>query len=665
MRVAQGGVTTGEARTLLGVMAWANQCLPQTTPFTGRLWAAVKNAPNKKEGKLKVSHGLREDMQWWLTALRRGMGADGAAIIHTQGVVGVIAAGDAGTEWGIGGHDATRFYNAELPAVVRRKAQRKTRASSKYLELYQMLVMARVLGPGWKGQHVQVAVDNAALVPLFRKMRGKRAHETEMVREIALLQATDQWSWSVVWVPRERNEAADALSKDDMQRFWRERQGAACSRMEVAADHLRLPGAPVLRGGAWGRAQRMPREIFQRPGGTVQGNAVWDMLGRNLHHVEQQLPRAAHTTGVNRYLELANATGRAVADMLPQDGASMVENLKRYMMHLVMSYPYTHAATGALEVTAAVAASTAGKYADQLAAYWREYTGSAQMVHLHPSVKALKAYLRKSLPNKSKQKCGITAPMLKGVIHAIREAQGMGTMEEALFTYMWGALLRPGEAVVTQRHPAWDISRHPAVADVQFYDGTRRRHPGDGRGVPARMEACIKDSKSEALKKRRLVANVVIGATGDEDLCPVRAMWLWLEKRGAVTGAQPLFMVKDKPCSYAYMRKMLTWGLQQSGVAPEEERKYGGHSFRIGGAQALAMAGRSSPYIMAMGRWSCLESLLTYVETPMELRVQDAMDMVTARPGGAARLVALERTPHEVVAASTALASRLRSRWGV
>ena len=57
---------------------------------------------------------------------------------------------------------------------------------------------------------------------------------------------------------------------------------------------------------------------------------------------------------------------------------------------------------------------------------------------------------------------------------------------------------------------------------------------------------------------------------------------------------------------------------------------YGGHSFRIGGAQALAAAGKSVMYIMSYGRWTCMKSVLRYVTVPDFLRALDAKDMQTA-----------------------------------
>ena len=112
--------------------------------------------------------------------------------------------------------------------------------------------------------------------------------------------------------------------------------------------------------------------------------------------------------------------------------------------------------------------------------------------------------------------------------------------------------------------------------------------------------------------------------TDDPSLCAVAAMWSYMEANRALPAAAPLLQCNGKPYAYARLVGDLRAALLRSGMAPAEVASYAGHSFRIGGAQALALAGYSLPYIMAMGRWKCVESVLTYVKTPTMLRVRDA-----------------------------------------
>ena len=134
-----------EAESLLGVITWASQCMPQVMPFTARLWDAKNRAVEGKFRRLQVSQGLRDDMRWWLTAIEEGLGRAGTAIICVERASAVVAHADAGTEWGVGGWDDAAYYKAPLLETVRKRAIRKTRESSTFLELYNLLMMARAL----------------------------------------------------------------------------------------------------------------------------------------------------------------------------------------------------------------------------------------------------------------------------------------------------------------------------------------------------------------------------------------------------------------------------------------------------------------------------------------------------------------------------------------
>ena len=110
-------------------------------------------------------------------------------------------------------------------------------------------------------------------------------------------------------------------------------------------------------------------------------------------------------------------------------------------------------------------------------------------------------------------------------------------------------------------------------------------------------------------------------------MCAVRAMWSYLEPRRHAL-MEPLFMRADgRPTTYVDLYVQLGTVLQASG---EDRSRFGAHSFRIGSAQALAGAGRSIPYIMSYGRWTCTKSVLRYVKTPEYIRNMDAADMLAA-----------------------------------
>jgi hypothetical protein len=236
-------------------------------------------------------------------------------------------------------------------------------------------------------------------------------------------------------------------------------------------------------------------------------------------------------------------------------------------------------------------------------------------------------------------------------------------MEEALVSVMWAGLLRPGEAVLTPLYPKFDVTRHRKMGNVRFFTKAGVRcEPGRG-DVPARLELDIDYSKTD---QRRMAAyTVVVGATGDLGFCPVMAMWAYLEARGQGPPEAPLFTLGGgKPATYACLCALVQSALRDGGMPAHECKHYAGHSFRIGGAQALALAGRSVEYVMAMGRWRCLESVMTYVGAPHEMRMTDVADMLAASHDGAhaAAASATVFRATAVAATSTVAAARLRTR---
>ena len=130
-------------------------------------------------------------------------------------------------------------------------------------------------------------------------------------------------------------------------------------------------------------------------------------------------------------------------------------------------------------------------------------------------------------------------------------------------------------------------------------------------------------------------------------MCAVTAMWNFLGKTQSRSQVSPLFReANGTALKYTTLRSEMREVFRGVGLTPAEEERYGGHSFRVGGAQALALAGHSLEYIMAMGRWRCMDSVLTYVETPTTLRQHDAAGMVTSAGARAAAHVTAMVTKH-------------------
>jgi hypothetical protein len=173
------------------------------------------------------------------------------------------------------------------------------------------------------------------------------------------------------------------------------------------------------------------------------------------------------------------------------------------------------------------------------------------------------------------------------------------------------------------------------AGDVQLYKGNTPLH-AHSEQTATRMTVNVKQSKTD---HQRMGAGLTLGATTDTAICPVRHMQQYL-RHSKPPAEGPLY----PGLQYRTMLKTTR------ALIKKDPELYGLHSFRVGGAQAMALSGRSFEYIMAKGRWKHLESVIRYVETPMHIRMRDSQMMTQAQraaPGTIATQVWGEARPSQ------------------
>jgi len=136
-----------------------------------------------------------------------------------------------------------------------------------------------------------------------------------------------------------------------------------------------------------------------------------------------------------------------------------------------------------------------------------------------------------------------------------------------------------------------------------------------------------------------------------------------MHTREGEQGMSPLFMIDNDAATYTQMRKHLTTMLRGTGMSRQEASQYGGHSFRVGGAQGLALSQHSLPYIMCYGRWRSIDSVMTYVSTPLHMRENDARAMLLGVADGTAARSDTAMLRDEGVARA-AVSRSAPARWG-
>ena len=291
------------------------------------------------------------------------------------------------------------------------------------------------------------------------------------------------------------------------------------------------------------------------------------------------------------------------------------------MLSAVQTYNYVDC-SGRTITKKAVSAGTLGTYLSHINGWYAKVTDQARGVTTRGAPPALLRELTKALPKSNCQKVGITIELLRSMMRSVQHT-AQPLMWRALFGLAWYGVLRPCECVPKAAN-AFNAARHPTRANVVFYVNDTVVHPHAGTAVtPTHMVFTVKQSKTD---QERLTQDVVIGANGDV-ACAVQAMWQYMIATAHEPSTSPLFTASGVAVTYSHMLAAVKQHAKAAGQNPMD---YGGHSFRIGGSQALAAAGRSITYIMSYGRWRCTESVLRYVKTPLYIRMLDAQHMAAS-----------------------------------
>ena len=189
----------------------------------------------------------------------------------------------------------------------------------------------------------------------------------------------------------------------------------------------------------------------------------------------------------------------------------------------------------------------------------------------------------------------ITPHILKKLVKAIHHLKHYSShdklMIKAAFTLAFAAFLRGSEFTTAD---TFQPTTNATIDDITDLD-----HKS--------FKFHIKHSKTDQFYKGQVLK---LSATGDS-LCPVSAMYNYLQTCKAHKKA-PLFHFKNSlPMSMKDLRHILRWLLHQLNYP---SKQFNTHSFRIGAATSAAVSGMSTKEIKRLGRWKS-HAYLDYIRT--------------------------------------------------
>ena len=126
---------------------------------------------------------------------------------------------DAAGSIGYGGYFNGRWFSEQWPTELHTLAG--SRMSIALMELFPIITAAVVWGHQWKGKSVCFHCDNQATVAIINKGRSKIPLLTSFLRRLTLTAVSCNFVFSAKHVPGVHNHISDALSRLQMDRFWR------------------------------------------------------------------------------------------------------------------------------------------------------------------------------------------------------------------------------------------------------------------------------------------------------------------------------------------------------------------------------------------------------------------------------------------------------------
>ena len=200
--------TRKELESLLGHLSHAASVVRPGRTFLRKLFALLHGA-KAPHHFVRMSAGARADLAWWKCFLSSW---NGSSLIPLPKISHDIFSDASGTYGCAAILDTSQYIQLEWPASARS-------LDISVKELIPVAIACGLWGPDWAGRHICFHSDNMAVVSVMSTQTAKSDGLMHLLRCISFYGALYSFRVSCVHVPGAINDAADALSRDNMIKF--------------------------------------------------------------------------------------------------------------------------------------------------------------------------------------------------------------------------------------------------------------------------------------------------------------------------------------------------------------------------------------------------------------------------------------------------------------
>jgi hypothetical protein len=214
--LARKTCTKRELLQLLGHLYFASRVILAGRSFVSYL-LSLSTTVKELHHHVHLNNSCREDLRMWHKVLAHW---NGVSLFHQTQLT--VAADwelytDAASTVGHGGYFQGKWFcetwPADLPSLT------DNNLSMAFRELYPIVVAAILWGSEWSTKRILFHCDNMATVEIIRKGRSRAPDVMHLVRRLTWCSALYNFTIYAEFLPGAVNVVADALSRQQLQRF--------------------------------------------------------------------------------------------------------------------------------------------------------------------------------------------------------------------------------------------------------------------------------------------------------------------------------------------------------------------------------------------------------------------------------------------------------------
>ena len=200
--------------SLIGKLSFAAKVVPAGRLFLRRL-INLSTTVSQLHHHITLNSQARADIQWWLQFLPEWNGK--AMFLDTTWVSApdLQFYTDASGGKGYGAYFAGAWLRGDW-----QPHQQLPRRSIQWQEMFTILAAATTWAQRLRGKRICFCCDNQAIVKSWERKSVKHPQIADLFRRLFLLAANNNFTLALIHVPGKVNSIADALSRNQMSRFF-------------------------------------------------------------------------------------------------------------------------------------------------------------------------------------------------------------------------------------------------------------------------------------------------------------------------------------------------------------------------------------------------------------------------------------------------------------